>query len=69
MVIPLSFHLQFHDLIPIAQQDFSVSSPDVDCPHVGPNQVDIFNLPEFPMIPRHRFVDDNDKVSNGKIRL
>ena len=52
MVVPLLFHLQLHDLAPIARQNFSVSSPDVDRPYVGSHRMDRLYASHLPVVPR-----------------
>ena len=52
MVVPLLFHLQLHDLASIARQNFSVSSPDVDRPHVSSHRMDRFYASHLPVVPR-----------------
>ena len=52
MDVPLLFHLQLDDLAPIARQNFSVSSPDVDRPHVSSHRMDRFYASHLPVVPR-----------------
>ena len=69
MDVPLLFHLQLHDLAPIARQNFSVSSPDVDHPYVSSHWVNCLYASHFPVVSRQGLVHDYDEITHGYVRL